>query len=157
MTAWTMAGLFTFEAARSHGVDDYASGALPFVTSTLQNNGVVGFVTPLLGDKIFDGPALAISGLGQATVQPDRFLPKGNGGDSITVCRPISAVTMAELISIAAAFNYLHSWRFSYGRKCSPGRIRDLRIPSDLPSIADNWADEALQLTHLTKALARLT
>ncbi len=134
--------LFLFEAARSHGIDDYEPGIVPFVTSTSLNNGVVSYVVPLIGDRVFSGPALSISGLGVATLQVSDFLPKGNGGDSLTVCKPISTMSVATLLGYTAAFNALHSWRFSFGRKCSPKRLAPLEVPGNIGSVVALWEKE---------------
>lgn len=149
----TMSSLFSFDAARSHGIADYDPGMVPFVTSTLLNNGVVGYVTPMVGDKVFEGPVLSISGLGDATVQLGRFLPKGNGGDSLTICKPLQPMTVYELVSIAAAFNSLHAWRFSYGRKCSTNRLRPLELPSELPDAKAIWSAERVSVNALSTEL----
>jgi hypothetical protein len=122
--------MFCMEAARSAGTKDYAPGVTPFVTSSELNNGVVTYVEPFETDKVFKGPAIAISGLGFASVQLSEFLPKGNGGDSITVLTTKTPMSALELISCAAAFNVLHGWRFSFGRKCSIGRLKNLEIPN---------------------------
>ena len=151
-----MSDLFTFTSARSHGVDDYVEGNVPLVTSTMLNNGVVGLVAPQLGDKVFEGPALVISGLGQATVQLTKFLPKGNGGDSLTICVPREPISTPHLVALAAAFNYLHAWRFSFGRKCSVSRISPLQIP-DLPRIEPIWDDAASTMTRLAASLSNQT
>lgn len=128
-TFCTITSLFDLEAAKSKGLDDYDRGTVPFVTSTELNNGVVSYVEPEEGDKVFDGPALVVSGLGHASVQPGRFLPKGNGGDSLTVLTPRDECTTAQLVEFAASFNVLHKWRFSFGRKCSVKRLADLKLP----------------------------
>lgn len=148
-----MESLFKFDAARSHGIADYEPGVVPFVTSTLLNNGVVGYVTPMVGDKVFEGPVLSISGLGDATVQLGRFLPKGNGGDSLTICTPLKPMTVYELVGVAAAFNSLHAWRFSYGRKCSANRLRPLEIPAELPDAKAIWAAERISVNALSTEL----
>lgn len=148
---------FSFEAARSNGIDDYQSGPVPFVSSTVLNNGVVGYVTPMLGDKIFDrGPVLCISGLGDATVQTGKFLPKGNGGDSMTIGTPLEPMTVQELVAAAAAFNTLHAWRFSFGRKASKSRVEDLEIPLTLPTIRDIWAGEKTRAVGIAQSVADL-
>ena len=134
--------IFDFRTARSGGVDDYTAGEVPFVTSTELNNGVVAYVVPDEEDKVFQGPAIAISGLGYATVHLGSFLPKGNGGDSLTILKPKSTMIVEELISIAASFNALHQWRFSYGRKCSTGRLEKLRVPFPPVPISSIWVQE---------------
>lgn len=141
-TFHTIKSLFDLQAAKSKGVDDYDKGSMPFVTSTELNNGVVAYVDPEPSDKVFQGPALVVSGLGHASVQPGKFLPKGNGGDSLTVLTPKDACTTAELVEFAAAFNVLHKWRFSFGRKCSVTRLADLKLPVGLGLLTNALAAE---------------
>jgi len=208
--------LFTLSSAKSKGINDYDPGQIPFVTSTESNNGVVGYVEPEEDDLVFEGPAIAISGLGHATVHFSSFLPKGNGGDSLTIliprertlteealslwdqyvvlalsllifiafvkvfhskfsvlqnnfdldselgqkkvsdiekslldCEeeyvdlPMHGITVEDLMCFAAAFNALHKWRFSYGRKCSVSRTQDLEFPFPLPKASEVWNTES--------------
>ena len=84
-------------------------------------------------DRVFEGPAICISGLGHATVQYGRFLPKGNGGDSATILIPRGEMLPEELVYYAALFNCLHRWRFSFGRKGSKWRIQELDLSPVFP------------------------
>lgn len=138
--------LFHINVAKSKGVDSYPSGDVPFVTSTELNNGVVAYVSPGDDDRVFEGPAIAISGLGFATVQLSTFLPKGNGGDSLTILLPKSKRSVEYLLRFAAAFNVVHGWRFSFGRKCSVPRLRHLFLPDPPPTINEVVKEEATSL-----------
>lgn len=149
MTMKQLNSIFDFQTARSGGVEDYATGPIPFVTSTELNNGVVAYVMPDDDDRVFIGPAIAISGLGYATVHLRHFLPKGNGGDSLTILKPKSTMTVEQLVSLAASFNALHKWRFSFGRKCSIGRLEGLRLPFPPKQISDIWDHEKETLNTL--------
>jgi Type I restriction modification DNA specificity domain len=120
--------LFTIKTAKSKGNEDYDLGDIPYVSSTTVNNGVLKFVEPFDDDKVFDGNVICISGLGFATSQLNRFLPKGNGGDSATILIPKIKMTLNELIYYTALFNLLHSWRFSFGRKGNKARIANLKL-----------------------------
>jgi hypothetical protein len=120
--------LFDMAVARSKSTDDYLPGDIPFVTNTEVNNGVVSYVEPFDNDKVFNGPAICISGLGHATVHLGTFLPKGNGGDSCTVLTPKDTISKTELLYYAALFNTLHGWRFSFGRKTSKRRLESLDL-----------------------------
>lgn len=119
---------FRIDTARSKSTDDYLPGEVPFVTNTESNNGVVSYVEPFEEDKVFESPAICISGLGYATVHLIRFLPKGNGGDSCTVLTPHGSCSNAELLYYAALFNTLHKWRFSFGRKANKRRLEKLDL-----------------------------
>lgn len=100
--------LFEIDVARSRSADDYSSGDIPFVTNTELNNGVVAYVEPMENDKVFEGPAICISGLGHATVHLGKFLPKGNGGDSCTILRAKTKFDMPTLLYYGVLFNVLH-------------------------------------------------
>jgi len=118
--------LFAIDVAKSKSTDDYVAGDVPFVTNTEINNGVARYVEQFDDDKVFEGPAICISGLGYATVHYGKFLPKGNGGDSCTILKPKSALKKSEILYYAALFNTLHNWRFSFGRKASRRRLESL-------------------------------
>ncbi len=146
--------LFTLEAARSKNINDYDPGDFPFITSVEINNGIVGYVEPEEDDKLFDGNQIAISGLGFATVQLAPFLPKGNGGDSITVLTPKKDMSFTELISFVGLFNILHKWRFSYGRKCSISRLRGLKVPHPFPEISNILEGELESLKQASESIS---
>lgn len=123
--------LFELQKGASRGSADYFVGNIPFVASTERNNGVAQFVTPLEGDVTFQGGAVAISGLGHATVQEQEFLPKSNGGDALTVLIPRAPRSHAWLIAFAAYFNQAHKWRFGFGRKAGC-RLNDIELDEAL-------------------------
>ncbi|WP_156111611.1 hypothetical protein [Thalassospira australica] len=123
--------LFQLSTAKSRSIDDYDHGDVPFVTNTELNNGVVAYVSPQFGDKVFTGPAICISGLGHATVHFGEFLPKGNGGDSCTILKTRQFKALPEIVYYAVLFNTTHKWRFSYGRKANIRRISGLQLPSN--------------------------
>ena len=150
--------LFELLVAKSKSTDDYSSGEIPFVTNTELNNGVVKYVEPFYDDVIFEGPAICISGLGYATIHFDRFLPKGNGGDSCTVLIPKKEMSSLELLYYATLFNTLHCWRFSYGRKTSRSRISNLVLsplyceaPIDIKAAIDKNFNEMQKLLRKEK------
>lgn len=143
--------LFSLVAAKSSGTKDYAPGPVPFVTSSELNNGVVGYVEPFESDRIFEGPVIAVSGLGFATVQLSNFLPKGNGGDSITVLKPLVEMTVLQLVATAAAFNSLHSWRFSFGRKASKGRLQNLEVPYPPYDLTSHVKEDIATINKMTE------
>lgn len=120
--------LFGVTVAKSKSTDDYSAGDVPFVTNAEINNGVVRYVEPFEDDKVFNGPAICISGLGHATVHYGSFLPKGNGGDSCTILEAKGDLRKSELLYYAALFNTLHGWRFSFGRKTSRRRLENLMM-----------------------------
>jgi hypothetical protein len=120
--------LFEITPAKSRSTDDYAEGETPFVTNASLNNGVVAYVDPFDNDRVFEGPAICISGLGHATVHLGSFLPKGNGGDACAVLVPKEELSNGDLLYYAALFNTLHGWRFSFGRKTTRNRLERLDL-----------------------------
>jgi len=120
--------LFRIGVGKSKANDEYDEGNIPYVSSTTFNNGVLQFVEPYQEDKVFDGGTICVSGLGFATLQLQRFLPKGNGGDSATLLIPLVEMSITELVYYTATFNMLHNWRFSFGRKANKTRIQDLEM-----------------------------
>jgi hypothetical protein len=132
--------LFRLYVSCSRDTQGYANGPVPLVTSAETNNGVVRHVRPVAGDRVFRGPCVVISGLGFATVHTGVVLPKGNGGDACTVLYSLEPLSLSGYIAFAAAFNLLHKWRFSYGRKCGEGRLAELEVPWPLPEMDGAWA-----------------
>ena len=145
--------LFDIDVARSRSADDYSSGDIPFVTNTELNNGVVAYVEPMENDKVFEGPAICISGLGHATVHLGKFLPKGNGGDSCTILRVKDEFDMPTLLYYGVLFNVLHKWRFSYGRKASRRRIVELDLE---PTYENSDIDIVAEISGNNKIISEL-
>lgn len=125
-----VSSLFRVESAKSKSNEDYDNGSTPYITSTTLNNGVLKLVEPFSDDKVFAGGSICVSGLGYASLQMRRFLPKGNGGDSCTILIPKKHMSPIELIYYTAVFNKMHTWRFSFGRKGNKSRIEELELPA---------------------------
>jgi hypothetical protein len=142
--------LFDLISAHSHSIDDYETGTIPFITSSEINNGIIKFVEPFNDDKLFKGNSICISGLGFATLQLNKYLPKGNGGDSATVLMPKSDMNFTEMLFYTAQFNMLHKWRFSFGRKCNIKRIEHLTLSNNF----DDFKYEKLDLLDIKKQLS---
>jgi hypothetical protein len=100
---------------------------VPFVSNGFYNNGVVGFVTPINGERTFTGRAICVSAFCEATVQEPTFLPRGNGGSGMVVLIPEEEMNKEELFYYAAQINK-QRWRFSFGRMANPDRIKKLEI-----------------------------
>lgn len=122
--------LFVAHTARSGGFGSYKPGDTAFVTNGLSNNGVLGFVTPKEGDKVFEFVGIVLSAFLEATVQVPPFVARGNGGSGLIVLEPRQALSGAQLGQIAAYVNRALRWRFSWYRQASVARVRALDIPS---------------------------
>lgn len=120
--------IFKFHNAKSKGFEEYSAGDIAFVTNGFRNSGVVGYVTPKKGDRVFHFEGISISAFCEATVQKPPFLPRGNGGSGLLVLEPREPMAFEELLKIASCINSVHSWRFSYGRMVNVERVKDLEI-----------------------------
>jgi hypothetical protein len=154
MKTTTIESKFHLCGAKSKDTKDYEDGETPFVTSAETNNGIVRCVEPLDEDRVFSGPCVVISGLGFATFQTGNFLPKGNGGDSCSVLYAKEESPVSQYIALASAFNVLHKWRFSYGRKCGKNRIAKLEVPWPLPEIKQPWGEEVTEIEDALKVFS---
>lgn len=118
--------LFEIKNAKSKGFSTHLEGDTPFISNGTYNNGVVGFVEPIEGERLFqDG--ITVSAFGDAIVQKGKFLPRGNGGSGLTVLIPKNKMSDEELYSYAAEIN-AQAWRFSYSRMVTKDRISHLPI-----------------------------
>lgn len=122
--------LFTVHIAKSKGFERYDRGEIPFISNGFINNGVVGFVSPFKGDRVFKFMGICVSAFCEATVQEPPFLPRGNGGSGLTVLEPIKEMSKDELFYYASYINQSHQWRFSFGRMVKKDRFKDLAIES---------------------------
>ncbi len=121
--------LFTPHTARSTGFERYAPGDVAYVTNGFRDNGVLGFIKPKPGDKIFKFLGLAVSAFCEATVQIPPFIARGNGGSGLLVLEPKVPLTADQLAFYAAYINTFIRWRFSWYRQLSVKRIHRLQIP----------------------------
>jgi hypothetical protein len=119
--------LFKVCNARSKAYDDHETGDVAFVSNGFSNNGIVGFVKPLKGDRVFDFEAICISAFCEATVQFPPFIARGNGGSKLTVLEPINKMSYEEMLFHAATISQ-QSWKFSFGRMISRNRLRNLQL-----------------------------
>jgi len=125
--------LFKPHTARSVSFEDHRPGPVAYVTNGLRDNGVLGFVTPLSGDRVFEFTGLTVSAFCEATVQMPPFIARGNGGSGLIVLEPKMPMTPTRIGYIAACINTTLHWRFSWYRQASVQRIRRLEIP-DVPA-----------------------
>ena len=132
--------IFDIETAKSRGFEAHEIGDTPFISNGFENNGVVGFVKPLGGEKVFSTLGLCISAFCEATVQRPPYLPRGNGGSGLTVLVPKEKMSDEEFYWYAGCINY-RRWRFSFGRMVIGGRIRHLKLikPPDKLKVSINY------------------
>ncbi|WP_341792826.1 MULTISPECIES: restriction endonuclease subunit S [unclassified Rickettsia] len=119
--------LFHIENAKSKGFEHYEEGNIPFITNGDYENSIVGFVTPLEKDKIFDRACICISSFCEATIQKPPFLPRGNGGSGLVVLVPKIPMKEEEIYFYASQINMI-KWKFSFSRMLIGRRIQNLKF-----------------------------
>jgi hypothetical protein len=125
----TIDELFTPHTAKSAGFPKHAKGDIAYLTNGFRDNGVVGFVKPMPGDRIYRFLGIVLSSFCEATVQIPPFIARGNGGSGLIVLEPRTAMTADQLGFIAAHINTDLRWRFNWYRQATVDRIRRLAIP----------------------------
>lgn len=120
--------VFNLYNARSAAFERHDEGGIPFISSGFFNNGVVGFVKPYKGDKVFDREMICVSAFCEATVQEPPFIARGNGGSGMTVLEPKSEMSYEAMLFYAAAINKQLKWRFSFGRMVTIDRLKGLSV-----------------------------
>lgn len=133
----TVADRFDLLAARSVPFSDHDVGEVAFVTNGYRDNGVIGYVTPLPEDRIFESAAICVSAFCEATVQRAPFIARGNGGSGLTILQPKSEMSEAELWAYAGYLSSRHRWKFSFGRMASKPRIEPLDIPATITPVTN--------------------
>lgn len=128
---------FTVSNGRSAGLDVYAGGTTPYISSGDSYNGIAGLIAAT-ESEVFDTPHVTVSAFGQAYIQPWRFCARGNGGSAVRVLKPRFEMTLAELVWMAAQIN-AQRWRFHYGRMATITRLVQLEVEpptNNLPNIS---------------------
>ena len=124
-----LSDLFLLHVAKSHAYNTYDKGTAAFVSNGFSDNGVIGYMEPKPGDKVFKLRSICVSAFCEATVQEPPFVARGNGGSGLVVLEPITPMTRKALLEIAAYINKAIRWRFSYGRMVTPDRLMHFHIP----------------------------
>jgi hypothetical protein len=139
----TVGDLFDARPARSAPFDDHDVGELPFVTNGYRNNGVIGYVTALPEDRVFQATSICISAFCETTVQRGPFIARGNGGSGLTVLQPKEPMSEAQLWACAGYLGRRHRWKFSFGRMATAARIEPLDLSTDAIPVP-NFSPELL-------------
>lgn len=121
--------IFDITNAKSKGYSSYDSGEIPFISNGLLNNGIVGYITPDEGDRLFTKKSICLSAFCEATIQKPPFIARGNGGSGLTVLTPLKDMNEEVLLFYSAYFNIYCKWRFSFGRMVTKDRVLKLRLP----------------------------
>lgn len=121
--------LFFVHGGKSRGESSYLDGSCPYISSGDPQNSIVRLVNDVDGEVFADG-GITVTCFGQASVQPWRFMARGNGGSAVRVLIPKYNMSYKELVWFAAQIN-MQRWRFFYGRMAIQKRIKNLalRVP----------------------------
>lgn len=121
-----------------HSREGLAPGKTLVVSPTESYNGCYGWLT---FDKLLAAPFITVAqtgSIGEAFVQLE---PCAVNDDCLVLVPRQPATASTGLLFLAAAAIREHRWRFSYGRKLTPGRIAHFPFA---PSTADiDWADRS--------------
>ena len=121
--------LFFVHGGKSSGESNYLAGSCPYISSGDPQNSIVRLVNDVDSEVFADG-GITVTCFGQASVQPWRFMARGNGGSAVRVLIPKYNMSYKELVWFAAQIN-MQRWRFFYGRMAIQKRIKnlELRVP----------------------------
>ena len=157
MNTITIKQKFDITNAKSKGFSDHKEGEIPFVTNGIDDNGIIGFVKPLKGERVFNKKAICVSAFCEATVHKPPFLPRGNGGSGLLVLTPIDeSMTYEELYYFAAQLN-MYKWKFSYGRMVTGDRLRDFIVQDSYTEYSiNNILEDLLNVEALEEKIALL-
>lgn len=125
--------LFIVHRGRSDIFSRYQPGSVPYVGNGLSDNAVVGLVTPLPVDRVFDFSGIAVSSFCEATVQTPPFIACGRAGNGLVVLQPREPKKTSELAYYAAYINTSVRWRFSWYWQTTADRMKRLPVPDKAP------------------------
>lgn len=134
--------LFHVHRARSRLFSEYEPGRVAYVTNSADTNGVLGFVEPLDGDRVFDFTGIVVNSFSRtvdscgARVQTPPFIACSRSGNGLLVLEPKSEMTIGTLAYLAAYINHAHGWRFTWYRQATKDRLIGLPIPESSKQIA---------------------
>lgn len=146
--------LFKLHNARSKAFKDHEKGEVTFVSNGTTNNGIVGYVKPLKGERVFNFMGICVSAFCEATVQFPPFIARGNGGSGLTVLESIQKMTYEEMLHYATTINLQLSWKFSFGRMVKRDRLRRLKVAKFKKTNVD--CDLSKKIPVFTKYAAEL-
>lgn len=126
---------FHVKGGKSSGESNYSDGSCPYISSGDPLNSIVRLVADVDGEVFEDG-AITVTCFGRASVQPWRFMARGNGGSAVRVLIPKYKMTFSELVWFAAQIN-MQRWRFFYGRMAILKRLKGIKLVAPKSRIED--------------------
>lgn len=126
---------FYVTGGKSRGESNYSDGSCPYISSGDPLNSIIRLVADVEGE-VFENGAITVTCFGRASVQPWRFMARGNGGSAVRVLIPKYKMTFSELVWFAAQIN-MQRWRFFYGRMAILKRLKGIKLVAPKARIED--------------------
>jgi len=143
---------------KSIGEKNYADGTTPYVSSGDASNSIIRLVEAA-DEEAFENGAITVTAFGAASLQPWRFIGRGNGGSSVRVLLPRYSMSVRELLWFVAQIN-TQRWRYFYARMSIKSRLARLEIasPSEaMPDTRSSVAENLRSFRHTLEELSTLT
>ena len=119
--------VFVIHRSRSAAFNKHQPGSIAYVSNGVDDNGVVGYVTPLPEDKVFNTRAIVVSALRDPMVLEPPFIARGSAGSGLLVLEAKRLMKLNELIAAAVLIGHETKWRFHWYRQLTPERLG--RVP----------------------------
>lgn len=142
---------FIVRGGKSSGESNYMAGTCPYISSGDPQNSIIRLVADVQGEVFADG-GITVTCFGQASVQPWRFMARGNGGSAVRVLIPKYNMTYAELVWFAAQIN-MQRWRFFYGRMAILKRLKKLKVKAPKEKLEDGNSSIADKINDLSNKM----
>ena len=139
---------FTVKGGKSSGEANYSEGTCPYISSGDPQNSIIRLVSDVNGE-VFESGAITVTCFGRASVQPWRFMARGNGGSAVRVLIPKYNMSFNELVWFAAQIN-MQRWRFFYGRMAILKRLKRIRLSAPAQKIPDSEHSIAQKVSELS-------
>lgn len=145
---------FYVKGGKSSGESNYSDGSCPYVSSGDPLNSIIRLVADVEGEVFNDG-AITVTCFGRASVQPWRFMARGNGGSAVRVLIPKFKMTFSELVWFAAQIN-MQRWRFFYGRMAILKRLKKIKLVAPKSKIKDADKSIAEKVAELSNKVTNI-
>ena len=140
---------FVVKGGKSNGESNYHAGSCPYVSSGDPQNSIIRLVGDV-DNEVFPDGAITVTCFGRASVQPWRFMARGNGGSAVRVLIPKYAMTYSELVWFAAQIN-MQRWRFFYGRMAILKRLKQIKLTAPMQPLPDGDVTIAKKVSELSE------
>mgnify|MGYP004569531663 FL=1 len=140
---------FYVKGGKSRGEGNYNDGSCPYVSSGDPLNSIIRLVGDVEGE-VFEQGAITVTCFGRASVQPWRFMARGNGGSAVRVLIPKYKMSFSELVWFAAQIN-MQRWRFFYGRMAILKRLKRIKLVAPKKKLVDGDKSIAEKVAELSQ------